>query len=321
MQVITLIKFRRLRKLWALLRQSGSQFLADGMWTNAAALSYYTIFSLPPMLLIILQTASVFLEGNAVQSSLFGLFREVFGRESANQLVQTVDNYGLMEGTWWSVAIGIIGLFITSTTVFVTLQQSLNQIFRIKPKPEKALWLLIRNRLISFAYLLGLGFIFLVSLLLNTLIDALGRKLAGFIPEISTIILTLAGIALPILVVVLLFASIFRWLPDVRLPWRDIWVGSILTGILFTLGKYGISFYIQQSRTPNLYEAAGSVMVVLLWVFYASVIFFFGAVFTRQFALEKEHDLRPTLYATKVEQQVVETPAAGQAEEGSKGHH
>ncbi len=300
------LKTKKLRSLGKVLVKSVKQFFADNLWTQAAALSYYTIFSLPPMLLIILQTTSLVLEGDIVHSSLFGIFRETFGRESANELVETVQNYGLFEGSWWSIALGVIGLLITSTTVFVTIQQTLNLIFRVKPKPERAWWLMLRSRLLSFAYLLGLGFILLVSLLLNTILDAAGRQLSAYMPEVSYVLVSFLSIVIPILVVVGLFAAIFRWLPDVELDWNEIWVGSLLTGLLFTIGKYAISFYIQQSRAPNMYEAASSIMVILLWVFYASLIFMFGAVFTRVYAVEKHDGVQPAPYAVKVIRQEVE---------------
>lgn len=297
------MKFEKLKIFWKLTKQSAIQFTTDNLWVQAAALSYYTIFALPPILLIILRTTSLIYNKQAIQSTLFGMISDIIGKDSARQLSETIDTLGLFEDTWWATLVGVSGLFITSTTVFVTIQNALNRIFRVRPKPKSTVLKLLRDRILSFAFLLSLAFILLVSLLIDSALTALGNYLSILIPGISVVLITVGSVLLPILVIVLLFGGIFKVLPDAQLKWRQVRTGAILTTLLFSIGKYLISFYIGQSRTANLYDAAGEVLAIMLWVFYAAVIFLFGAVFTRQYAEYYGSGILPAEYAVRVVQE------------------
>lgn len=297
---------RRVKTLWKAIKAAAVQFGNDNLWIQAAALSYYTIFALPPMLMIILQSTSLVYERQLVETTLFGVIRETIGRESARQLSQTLDNIGVFDGSWWTIAAGIGGLLFTATTVFVTMQSSLNKIFRIKPTPKSGILRFLRDRLLSLTFLLALGFVLLVSLILNTLISVMGEYLASLIPELSFILLQVLSFALPLVLITLLFAAIFRFLPDARLKRKEVFAGALLTTLLFSIGRYVISFYISTTDAGNLYQAAGSVMIIMLWGFYASVIFLFGAAFTHQFALHRNGRVPPTSYAVKIKQKEIE---------------
>ncbi len=294
------------KQLWQVTKAAAIQFGKDNLWVNAAALSYYTIFALPPILMIILRSTSLFYEREVVESTLFGVIRETIGRESARQLSQTLEQIGVFEGPWWTIIVGVAGLLFTSTTVFVTIQSSLNKIFRIKPNPRSGLLRFLRDRLLSLTFLLALGFVLLVSLILNTLISILGEYLASLIPKLSYILLQGLSFVLPLVLITLLFAAIFRFLPDARLSWKEVGAGALLTTFLFSLGRYGISFYIGTTEAGNLYQAAGSVMVIMLWGFYASIIFLFGAAFTHHYALRKNGKVEPTSFAVKIKHEEVE---------------
>lgn len=294
------------KQVWKVTKAAAVQFGKDNLWVNAAALSYYTIFALPPILMIILRSTSLFYEREVVESTLFGVIRETIGRESARQLSQTLDQIGVFEGPWWTIIVGAAGLLFTSTTVFVTIQSSLNKIFRIRPTPRSGLLRFLRDRLLSLTFLLALGFVLLVSLILNTLISVLGEYLASLIPQLSYILLQVLSFVLPLVLITLLFAAIFRFLPDARLSWKEVGAGALLTTLLFSLGRYGISFYISTTDAGNLYRAAGSVMVIMLWGFYASIIFLFGAAFTHHYALRKNGTVEPSSYAVKIKLQEME---------------
>jgi membrane protein len=273
---MTVLKF-----YWNVLVDSFSKFSKDDIFTYAAALSYYTIFSLPPMLLIILYTATLFYNEGEVKDVLFSEIGDLVGQEGTQQIIQTIENLQIFKPTVWATALGIGVLIFTSTTVFITMQNALNKIFRVKPNPQGlGIFKMIKDRVLSFSLLIGLAFILLVSLAINSLIAAFGDYLQDWIGDISLVLTFLTSAVIPFLIITLLFATIFKLLPDATLKWRDVWFGAVVTSILFNIGKYLISFYIGNSNVAGLYDAAGSIMVIMVWVFYASLIFMFGAVFT-----------------------------------------
>lgn len=287
--------------LITLLKDTITKFLEDDLMTHAAALAYYTIFSLPPMLLVILFTATQFYDEVQVKTAIFGEIENLIGLKSATQLANTIDKLGVYDTTSWTAVIGIATLLFTATTVFVTMQNALNIIFRVKAKPAGwGILKLVRDRILSFTFLIGIAFILLVSLTINAIIAAFNQQLESLLGDFSTVLTTLVYLILPLFIITVLFAMIFKYLPDVKLKWKDTWVGAIFTAILFSIGKYLIGFYIGNSQAANLYEAAGSIMVIMLWVFFASTIFLFGAVFTCVHAKYMEGKVAPTDYAVKV---------------------
>lgn len=287
--------------LITLLKDTVTKFLEDDLMTHAAALAYYTIFSLPPMLLVILFTATQFYDEVQVKAAIFGEIEDLIGLKSATQLADTIDKLGVYDTTSWTAIIGVATLIFTATTVFVTMQNALNTIFQVKAKPSGwGILKLVRDRVLSFTFLIGLAFILLVSLTINALISAFSQQLESLLGGVSTILTGLISLILPLVIITVLFAMIFKYLPDAKLKWEDTWVGAIFTAILFSGGKYLIGFYIGNSQTANLYDAAGSVMVIMVWVFFAAAIFLFGAVFTCVHAKYMEGKVAPTDYAVKV---------------------
>jgi len=287
--------------LLKILKQTVTKFIDDDLMTHAAALAYYTIFSLPPMLLVISFTATQFYEEARVKKAIFGEIEDLIGGKSAQQLADTIDRLGVYDTSSWAAVIGIGTLIFTSTTVFVTMQNSLNSIFNVKSKPEgMGILKLIRDRFLSFSLLIGVAFILLVSLSVNALVSTFSEFLESYIGEFSTTITALVSLILPLIVITVLFAMIFKYLPDAKLKWKDTWVGAIFTAIAFTVGKFAIGFYIGNSQTANLYDAAGSVMVILVWVFFAANIFLFGAAFTFVYTKRLTGIVKPSDYAVKV---------------------
>jgi membrane protein len=264
------------------LEESIAKFFREDVLTQSAALSFYMIFSLPSILLIILWTAARFYREVAVQEALFTEIGDLVGHEGAQQLMATVEGLDIQEPTWWATAVGVGVLIFTATTVLVTMQNVLNRIFEVKPAEAEGLelWEILRDRLISFTMLATMTFILLVSLVVDTLITALGKFVTEWIGSVATYVVAFDSILLDLAGTTVLFAMFFRYLPDVKLTWRDTWLGAVVTTVLFTAGKYLIGFFIGNSSAANLYEAAGSLLVLMLWVYYASAIFLFGATFT-----------------------------------------
>ncbi len=292
---------------WEAVKKSFTKFSEDDIFTHAAALSYYTIFSLPPMLVVILFTTTWFYDEAVVKEALFSQIGEMVGRDGAQQLLMTIEKLNVFEPTIWATILGGSILIFTSTTVFVTFQNALNKIFRVKAKPTGwGILKLIKDRTLSFALLIGVGFILLVSLAVNALLESFGQYLEELVGSVSIFINIATTIVIPFFVITLLFAMMFKFLPDAKLKWKDTWFGAILTSVLFVVGKYLISFYIGNSNVAGLYDAAGSIMVIMVWVFYASLIVMYGAVFTYTFKKMQGEKIRAIDYAVKVEYEEVE---------------
>jgi membrane protein len=288
---------------WEVLKASFGKFSDSDVLTQSAALSYYTIFSLPPMLLVIMKTTTQFYSEEEIKDTIFEQIGGLVGREGALQLLGTIDKMNIFQPNWWATIVGVGVLIFTATTVFVTMQNALNLIFEVRASADtKGLGLLkmLRDRVISFALLVSMAFILLVSLVVDALIASFGRYIGEMVGDVSAVVFLLASILLPLSIITLLFAMLFKFLPDGKLAWRDTWVGALVTAILFSAGKFLIGFYIGNSSAANLYDAAGSVLVIMLWVYYASAIFLFGATFTFVRATKLNGRVKPEDYAVRV---------------------
>lgn len=290
---------------WNVLKGAFGKFSEHDVLTQSAALSYYTIFSLPPILLVVLKTATQFYDEADVKQTIFKEIGRLVGRDGAQQLLSTLDKLNVFQPTWWATSIGIGVLVFTATTVFVTMQNALNLIFEVKPAAKTkgfGLLKMLRDRVVSFALIVSIGFILLVSLVVDAIISSLGRYLDEWIGDVSAAMVVITSLVVPLTIITLLFAMLFKFLPDAKLAWRDTWFGALITAILFSIGKYLIGFYIGNSSAATVYEAAGSVLVVMLWVYYASAIFLFGATFTYMRAKLINGRVKPEDYAVRVKQ-------------------
>lgn len=289
---------------WKIIKNSFARFFEKDVLTQSAALAYYTIFSLPPMLLIILKTATQFYDEADVKQAIFSQIGGLVGREGSLQLMNTIDKLNIFEPTWWATIVGIGVLLFTSTTVFITMQNALNNIYDVRSAKTSGFGILkmLRDRAVSFALLVSIAFILLVSLTVDALLSSLMGNLERWIGEFSAILILLTSIVLPLAIITLLFAMLFKFLPDAKLQWKDTWAGALTTAILFSLGKNLIGYYIGNSTAASLYDAAGSVLVVMLWVYYASAIFLFGATFTYARAEVLGSSVKPEDYAIKVKE-------------------
>lgn len=297
---------------WCIIKDTFTGFMADKGLKLSASLSYYTMFSLAPLLLLIISLASTFFGRDAIEGRVFYQIRDLIGPQAAVQIQQVIKNLELSGKTNLSLVIGVFTLILGATTVFGEIQDSINMIWKVKAKPKKGWLKLVKDRLRSGSIIIGLGFLLIVSLIVNGAIVALNDILEGYFPWFTVILFNVANIAVSFLVITILFGVIFKVLPDAKIRWRDVRAGAFFTACLFLLGRYLIGLYITTTGAGSPYGAAGSIIVILLWVYYTAAILYFGAEFTRAYALFKGRNIQPADYAVYVEQREVErekTPA------------
>lgn len=247
---------------------------------QSAALAFYTIFSLAPVLVIAITLAGLAFGEEAVRGQIVQEFEGLMGRDAA-LLVQDVLQSSARPATGRTTAvIGVVTLMLGATAIFGQLQDALNTVWAVAPKPGAAISTLLRKRLHSFTLVVGIGFLLLVSLVLSAGLTGFSRYLERVL-ELPVDFLQIANFLVSFALITLLFAMTYRILPDAKIDWRDVWLGSLLTSLLFVVGKTLIGFYLGRTGVASAYGAAGSLVVILLWVYYSSLIFFFGAEFTR----------------------------------------
>ena len=247
--------------------------------SQGAALSYYTFFAIAPMFVIMLAFIGFWFGPDAAQKELFGQLNQLVGEDGGKAIQALVVAANRPETGFWATAIAIGTLAIASTTVFAQLQDSLNRIWNVRRKSGRGLQNFIRHRLLSFAMVLGISFLLLVSLVFSAGLSAVGNFMGDLISA-RTIFLKVLNFAASLGIITLLFAAIFKWLPDVKIAWRNVWLGGFITAFLFNIGKFLFGVYIGKSSFASIYGAVGSLVVVLLWVYYSAQILFFGAQFT-----------------------------------------
>lgn len=275
-----------MRALPRILLDAAKDWRDDKAPRLAAALSYYTAFSLPPLLVALVGIAGVVFGADVVSRRIVEQISGLIGPESAQLLNNAINEARQTTGTGWAVAIGVIVLIFGASGVFGQLQEALNTIWEVQPKPGKGLWRLIQKRLLSFAAVLGAGFLLLVSLAVSAGIGAL-VELAGNIGRLAPF-LGVLDVIVSLLVITVLFALIFMYLPDVHIKWRDVWVGALITAGLFVVGKFAIGLYLGTSDVGSAYGVAGSLIIILVWIYYSSLIVFFGAEFTQVWSNRKK---------------------------------
>lgn len=292
--------------LWKVLKQSFSGFSDDKVMKLSASLAYYTVFSMGPLLIVIIYLCSIFFGREAIEGTIYGQIQSFVGSDTAKQLQDIIKNASIGDKGNFAAIIGVITLLIGATSVFAEIQDSINSIWGIKPKPKRGWLKMLLNRLLSFSVIVSLGFLLLVSLGVTYLVEALSESLSRAFPDVTVIIFYIINLLLSLAVISTLFGVIFKVLPDAKIKWRDVIAGAVATALLFMLGKFAISFYIGQSDVGSTYGAAGSLVVLLLWVYYSSVILYFGAEFTKAYAVEYGAAIHPNQYAVITKQVEVE---------------
>lgn len=282
--------------VWEALKDSFKGFSEDKVTKLSASLAYYTVFSLGPLLIVIIHLCSVFFGRAAVQGKVVSQLQSFVGPGAAEQ-IQTIIQNAAVTGSGIAYTIGIITLVIGATTVFAEMQDSMNSIWGVKARPRSGIMSLISNRLLSFGIIASLVFLLLVSLAVSTVVEGIGDKLSASFPQIGFVIIYIINLLLTFLVISLLFAVIFKVLPDVEMSWKHALPGAVATAILFMIGKFAISFYISKSDVGSTYGAAGSLVILILWIYYSAIILYFGAEFTQSYACEKGVQIVPSKHA------------------------
>jgi membrane protein len=298
------------KKAWNITKETFVEFIDNKIMKLSAALAYYTIFSIPALLIIIIWVSDIFYGRQAVEGGVYGQIAGFVGKDAALQIQEAIRNATLSSDSRWGAIIGVITLVIGATGVFTEIQDSINQIWHLKAKPYKGKgWFrLIINRLLSFSMIITLGFLLLVSLIVNGLMDVFLENISRHFPELEVYVVYIFNMIFTFLITAFLFGIIFKLLPDARIKWKDIRAGAITTALLFMGGRFLISYYLgHNSSITSAYGAAGSVLIILLWVYYSAIILYFGAVFTRVYAVSRGCQIYPNNYAVWVEQKEVES--------------
>lgn len=293
---------------WKLLKKTYEEFDDDNAIKLSASLSYYTIFSLPPLLIIIMSVFSIFFGREAVTGQFFGQINGMVGNEAALQIQETIKNIELSENSMFAAILGGIMLLIGASGVFAEIQSSINYIWGLKAKPDKGFIKFIKNRLMSFSMIASVGFLLLVSLMVNTVMDVINARLLVYFPDSTIYVFYVLNILILFATTTMLFSIIFKTLPDGDIAWKDALIGSSFTSFFFMFGKFAIGFYLGSSTVATVYGAAGSVIIILIWVYYSAIILYFGAEFTKVYANAHGGKIIPNAYAVSIKVEVTELP-------------
>jgi membrane protein len=283
--------------VWASLKESFTGFGDHKVTKLSASLAYFTTFSIGPLLIVIIFIAGKVFGDEAAEGTVFNQIKGFIGPDGAAQIQTIIKNAALSGKSGISAVIGIITLLIGATTVFGEIQDSINSIWGVKAKPKAGIMKLVTTRLLSFGMIASLGFLLLVSLAVTAVVEGIGGRLKEVFPDIAVVVLYIVNLVITLGVVTVLFAIIFKVLPDIKIKWKDIWPGALATAILFMIGKFLISLYISKSDIGGTYGSAGSLVVLIVWIYYSSMILYFGAEFTKAYALKKGVHIVPSEYA------------------------
>lgn len=290
-----------IKGFWQILKKAGAGFMKDKVLKLSASLAYYTIFSLGPMLIVIIYLTNIFFGREAIEGTIFGSIKGMVGNAAALQIQEIIKNAAISGSSTLAGVIGIATLLIGATTVFSEMQDSLNTMWGLKVKSNQGWMRMVISRVLSFSIVISLGFLLLVSLIINGLLEGFMGKLQQLFPQVAVVIIYIVNLFVTLLVVSFLFAIIFRVLPDAIISWKDVAVGAIFTAVLFMIGKFGITFYINKSSMESTYGTSGSLVVLLVWVYYSSTILYFGAEFTKAYAVKYGSEIKPEEYAVTVQ--------------------
>ncbi len=290
----------KIKDLGTLFKITFNEWYDKDPFRQSAIIAYYAIFSIPGLLVLIIAIAGAFFGNDVVNQKLIAQISETIGSDTALQIQEVLSKSTSEKSTTWGSIVGITILLVGATGVFVELQKTLNLIWNVKVKPQNGIWLIIKARLFSFGLILAIAFLLTISLVISTALVAISNYIQL---ESSQLMMTIYGILnfiISLSVISALFAMIFKILPDAKIEWKHVWLGSLVTGLLFTIGKMSLAYYFGKAEPASVYGAAGSIILILLWVSYSSMILFFGAEFTAAFAKMYSGIVAPTAIA-KVE--------------------
>jgi membrane protein len=297
-------------KALLIIKEVFKEFSADNIVKYSASLAYYTVFSIAPLLIVITTLFGFLFGKEAMQGRVYEQLNNLVGSEAAIQIQDIIKNIHLSRNSFFATVISLIILLIGATSIFGEIQDSINKIWGLRMKKHKVWWKLILTRLLSFSLILSIGIIMILTLLLNAAVAAFGKFIGKFINNYSIYFIQITDSILSFVIVAFLFALIFKILPDAKIGWKDVLFGGFFTAIFFTIGKMGISFYVSVSNITSLYGAAGSIIILMVWVYYSSIILYLGAEFTKVYAKLYGKNILPNEYAewVKIEKKTVSVP-------------
>lgn len=282
-----------------------NDYIEDDALNLGAALAYYTVFSFAPIIVVATSIAGYFFGRDAISGQLDNELSGLLGQEAAETLQEIVSNAYISGDSLWGTLIGVGTLIFAATGVFTNLKTSMNKIWEIRPTPTNGIMAFIKTKVLSFSFVVGLGFLLMITLVLNAVVIGFMDKLAEYVPALGATMLAVTTWLLSTAVTTVIFVLLFRYLPDARARWKDLWAGALFTAILFGLGRVAIGFYIGNSDFSSTYGAAGALITLLIWTYYNSQILFLGAEFTQTWARWRGNPILPTQHAVKIRRQEV----------------
>ncbi len=290
------------KKVWHVFRDAAIHWNKSSPWRQSAILAYYSIFSLPALLLIVIVMTGYFFGEEAVSSELSDRISDTVGQETAKTVENMIASSAETGSSTIAMLIGIGMLLFGATSLFYHLQLSLNRVWGVLPKPKQAFVKYLKDRLLSFGLVLVIGFLLLLSMLANSLLAIFSDWISSHWPGIRMPMVVFMNYGISLVVSTTLFALMFKFLPDAIIRWRSVWIGALLTSLLFALGQYGLSLYFSTTDPSSVYGAAGTLILIMIWASYMAMIVLYGAEFTRQWAEQFGHGMRPRGNAMLIEE-------------------
>ena len=305
------------KSIWNFIKDVFEKFIDDKAPKLGAALSFYTLFSLAPLLIIAISVAGSIFGRRAARGEIVGQIQSLIGEEGAKMIQTALRNAHLGHQSGIALIISIVTVIIGSTIVFVDLQESLDMVWKVKPKPGRNMIKgLLKDRIRSFTVVIGTGFLLLVSLIVSAVISSINDYISEQFFELPVYYLEISNLLISLLLIFLLFMMIFKFLPDVNIQWKHVWVGALVTAVLFVLGKYLIGLYLGTSTLSSTYGAAGSLVIILLWVYYSSQILFLGAEFTQVYVEKYGEGIKPNRKFMKYNDETAALEAVDKVKKG-----
>lgn len=312
----------KFKGIGSILKSTFREWLNEDPFRQSAVIAYYAIFSLPALLVLIINVAGLFFGKEAINGEISRQIGGIMGDDTAKSVEGIIAKASETKAGIISTIIAVVTLLFGATGVFVQLQKTLNMIWDVRQKPDQGIMVEVRHRLFSFGLILSIGFLMLVSLVVSSVLAALSHYLEGVFPDAIAYLFFAVEFAFSLAIISVLFLLMFKFLPDVRMKWSDLTIGAVITGLLFMLGKYGLSIYFGKADPASAYGAAGSIVLILLWVSYSSMIVFFGAEFTKQYAVYHGAHIEPTKIAEKVDDgEVPGEPSHARPQNGPERDH
>ncbi len=292
-------KLKNKLRFFSLLKETYKEWNEDDPFRHSAVIAYYAIFSLPALLIIVVKVAGLVLGKEAVQGQIEAQISGIIGHQAAEQVQTMIANSSQMGNSIIAIIIGVATLLFGATGVFYQLQQSLNKVWEVQPKPNAGISKLAIDRATSLGIILAIGFLLLIFMVVTTSLNYFSEWIKQYVPDVLMYVFYAVNILIPLGVITVLFALIFKVLPDAKVSWRSVWVGAFVTAILFTIGKFALGIYFGKAEPASTYGVAGSVILMMLWVNYSALILLFGAEFTQVYARSKGHRIEPSSHAQR----------------------